>query len=226
MTTMIEQFEALTANNVEGSLSDQAKAAYLQAFLTTEATAKDQGWEEGDAKYSAAFMEEYNAIMNGDEPIQTEGAKRAEALIDAMAEGLKEELAKVEAKEEAPKKDEKPKICVEEGCDSDKIYSRGLCRKHYEIHRITDADRPDCTAEGCDQKVYTKGLCRKHYVAQRSAAAHAGLSTADRDVLVEVVEALAKMRKGGGPLVAQAREILGMAPATAAIPVITPADKK
>jgi hypothetical protein len=215
----IAAFEALVADFTADKFDEKTKTAYLGAYKATEETAREQEWEEGDEKFSGAFLEEFKArVKNADGKTKSERVGEA---LDAAIEIVNEKLE--EAKTQ-PAKDEKSKICVEEGCDSDKIYSRGYCRKHYEFHRTSDADRPDCSHEGCDQKVYTKGLCRKHYVAQRSAAAHAGLNADDRAVLVEVVEALAKMRKGGGPLVAQAREILGMEPQTASIPVVKAAE--
>jgi hypothetical protein len=219
--TASEKFEELVASFTGDKFDDKAKTSYLNAYKAAEQTASEQGWEEGDEKFSAAFLEEFEARME-----TKDGRTNSEVVsdgLDAAIEIINEKLEEAKAAEK-PAKDEKPKVCTEDGCDSDKIYSRGYCRKHYEIHRTSDSDRPDCTHPGCDQKVYTKNLCRKHYVAQRSAAAHAGLNADDRAVLVEVVEALAKMRKGGGPLVAQAREILGMEPQTASIPVVKAAE--
>ena len=214
--TAADKFEALAAEFVANSLDDQQKDTYLKAFAITNETATDQGWEEGDDKYSAAFLEEYDARL---EAPQTP-SERVGAGLDAAIALVQEELTKIEEKTEEPAKAEKPTHCThEDGCDKP-IYVKGLCRTHYEIFRTSDPSRPDCSHEGCDQKVYTKGLCRKHYVARRSTAAHAGLSADDREVLVEVVEALAKMRKGGGPLITQAREILGMEPQTSSIPVV------
>jgi hypothetical protein len=214
--TAAEKFEALAAEFVEEKLDDHSRTAYLGAAKATDETAREQDWTEGDDKYSAAFLEEYAARLQSEDS-KTASERVGEAL-DAAIAVVKDEIKKADTK------DEKPKVCAEEGCDREDIYSRGYCRKHYEIHRTTDPDRPDCSHPGCDQKVYTKGLCRKHYVAQRSTAAHAGLNVEDRAVLVEVVEALAKMRKGGGPLIAQAREILGMAPQTEALPVVKKAE--
>lgn len=206
----IAKFEAAVATYTDGGFDEKEQTAYLNAYRATEQTAAEQGWEEGDEKFAGAFLEEFEARLN-----TPDGRTNSEVVsdgLDAAIELVKEEIVKAEEKKaaEKPAKPAKPTHCVEEGCDSDKIYSRGYCRRHYEIHRTSDADRPDCTHPGCDQKVYTKNLCRRHYVAQRSAAAHAGLSADDRAVLVEVVEALAKMRKGGGGLIAQAKDILGM----------------
>lgn len=206
--TATEKFDTLANSFAAGELSEKAARAYLDAHANASEAAAEDGWEEGDENFSQRFVEIYDTLLT-DEPTQAERSEAVGKGIDAAIAVVKEELTKAEAKAE------KPTHCTHEGCDKP-VYVKGMCRTHYEIFRTTDPSRPDCSHEGCDQKVYTKGLCRKHYVARRSTAAHAGLSADDRDVLVEVVEALAKMRKGGGPLIAQAREILGIeAPADA-----------
>jgi hypothetical protein len=214
--TASEKFEALAGYFAEGKLGENASKAYLDAHAQATEAAAEDGWEEGDENFSQRFVEIYDTLYTPSDQVG-DG-------LDAAIEAVNEELAKVEEKKEAPAKVEKPTHCThEEGCDKP-VYVKGLCRTHYEIFRTSDPSRPDCAHEGCDQKVYTKGLCRKHYVARRSTAAHAGLSADDREVLVEVVEALAKMRKGGGPLITQAREILGMPAPTESLPVVAPAE--
>ena len=50
--------------------------------------------------------------------------------------------------------------CSEVGCGNP-VFSRGLCRKHYERERLETA--APCSASGCQNKAYRGTLCAEHY---------------------------------------------------------------
>lgn len=104
----------------------------------------------------------------------------------------------------------KPTTCSTEGCDK-AIYSKGLCRKHYEAAKENDLSRGHCSVDGCDRGIYVKGMCRKHYTSNRNKGLSKStrLSEDERALLAEAVERLAK-REPKSDLVAKAREILGV----------------
>jgi hypothetical protein len=50
--------------------------------------------------------------------------------------------------------------CSEVGCGNP-VFSRGLCRKHYERERLETA--APCSVSGCQNKAYRGNLCAEHY---------------------------------------------------------------
>jgi hypothetical protein len=56
-------------------------------------------------------------------------------------------------------KPEWPEFCVEPAC-TNKSYTSGLCRKHYQASR---PDYPACSIEGCTEPLAARGWCQAHY---------------------------------------------------------------
>lgn len=52
--------------------------------------------------------------------------------------------------------------CKIDDCDNNKIFARGLCRKHYMEQRLKNNPKK-CKVESCNDFVKAKGLCCRHY---------------------------------------------------------------
>ena len=48
--------------------------------------------------------------------------------------------------------------------------AKGLCRRHYWLHRRDALAAESCGVEGCDRPLFCTGLCRGHYARKQRGA--------------------------------------------------------
>lgn len=48
--------------------------------------------------------------------------------------------------------------------------AKGLCRRHYWLHRQAALAQERCGVAGCDRPLFCAGLCRGHYARQQRGA--------------------------------------------------------
>ena len=55
------------------------------------------------------------------------------------------------------------KRCAIDGCQTEKLAARGMCRKHYVHWYRRREDAPRCLVNGCKWASYTNGYCATHH---------------------------------------------------------------